>query len=100
MEEGIAVHPTLAGSIVYLNGSVGPEVKTLTLEYENGDAAELPIVERFVLFSIALENFHEGAQPRLLVAKDAEGREVARTPVNQHVFGPKSSIWLPGDVSP
>jgi hypothetical protein len=99
VEEGISVHPTLAGSIVYLQGSVGPEVKTLTLEYEDASVVELPIVERFVLFSIARGNFFEGAQPRLLVARDAEGREVVRSPVNQRVFGPKSSIWLPGDVS-
>jgi hypothetical protein len=99
VEEGISVHPTLAGSIVYLNGSVGPEVKTLTLDYEDGSVVEVPIVERFVLFSIARKNFHEGAQPRQLVARDAEGREVARSPVGQRVFGPDSSIWLPGDVS-
>jgi hypothetical protein len=99
VDEGMSVHPTLAGSIVYLEGSVGPEVETLTLEYEDGSVVEVPIVERFVLFSIARENFFEGAQPRLLVAKDAEGREVARGPVGQRVFGPKSAIWLPGDVS-
>jgi hypothetical protein len=99
VEEGMSVHPTLAGSIVYLNGSVGSEVETLTLEYEDGSVVEVPIVERFVLFSVARENFFEGAQPRLLVAKDAEGREVARSPVGQRVFGPKSAIWLPGDVS-
>jgi hypothetical protein len=99
VEEGIRVHPTLAGSIVYLQGSVGPEVKALTLEYEDGTVAEVPVVERFVLFSIARENFFEGAHPRLLVAKDAEGREVARSTVEQFVFGPKSAIWLPGDVS-
>jgi hypothetical protein len=97
--EGMSVHPALAGSIVYLEGSVGPEVKSLTVEYEDGSADEVPIVERFVLFSIARKNFHEGAQPRQLVARDAEGREVARSHPRQGVFGPKSAIWLPGDQS-
>ncbi len=97
---GIAVYPTLEGSIVYLSGSVGPEVSQLTLHYEDGQEVEVPIVERFVLYDIPRAHFNDGARPTLLIGRNSEGVEVARQKVDQDVFGPKSSIWLPGDVSP
>ncbi len=97
---GIAVYPTLEGSIIYLSGSVGPEVSQLALRYENGEQVEVPIVERFVLYDIARAHFNDGARPIELIGRNSEGVEVARQKVDQDVFGPKSSIWLPGDVSP
>jgi hypothetical protein len=97
---GIAVYPTLEGSIIYLSGTVGPEVSQLTLRYENGEQVEVPIVERFVLYDIARAYFNDGARPIELIGRNSEGVEVARQKVDQGVFGPKSSIWLPGDVSP
>jgi hypothetical protein len=100
VDEGLRVHPALRGSIVFLEGSVGPEIATLTLEYEDGSTADVPIVERFVLFGIERKHFHEGARPLRLIGRDRAGRVVAREPVGHGVFGPKSSIWLPGDVSP
>lgn len=98
--EGVRVHPALRGSIVFLEGSVGPQIATLTLEYEDGTTADVPIVERFVLFSIERKHFREGTRPLWLVGRDQAGREVARERVGHGVFGPKSAIWLPGDVSP
>jgi hypothetical protein len=100
VDEGVRVHPALRGSIIFLEGSVGPEIATLTLEYEDGSTADVPIVERFVLFGIERKHFHEGARPLRLIGRDREGRVVAREPVGHGVFGPRSSIWLPGDVSP
>jgi hypothetical protein len=92
---GLAVSPTLEGSIVYLSGSVGPEVSQLMLRYEGGRE-----VERFVLYDIPRAHFEDGARPKQLIGWNADGVEVARQSVNQGVFGPQSSIWLPGDVSP
>lgn len=97
---GIAVYPTLEGSIVYLSGSVGPEVSQLTLRYEDGEEVEVPVVERFVLYDIPRAHFNDGVRPIELIGRNTEGVEVARQRVDQDVFGPKSSIWLPGDVSP
>jgi hypothetical protein len=97
---GVAVYPTLEGSIVYLSGSVGPEVSKLTLRYEDGEEVEVPIVERFVLYDIPRAHFNDGARPIELIGGNSEGVEVARQKVDQDVFGPKSSIWLPGDVAP
>jgi hypothetical protein len=97
---GIAVYPTLEGSIVYLSGSVGPDVSRLTLRYEDGQEVEVPIVERFVLYDIPRAHFTDGARPTVLVGRNTEGVEVARQPIVQGVFGPHSSIWLPGDPSP
>jgi hypothetical protein len=97
---GISVHPTLSGKMVYLSGSVGPEVATLTLEFQDGVTVDLPVTERFVLYDIHRSHFAEGRRPIRLVARDRDGREVAREPVGQAVFGPKSAIWLEGEVGP
>jgi hypothetical protein len=100
VSRGISVHPTLSGKMVYLNGSVGPEVATLTLEYQNGESVDLPVTERFVLYDIDPSHFAEGRRPIRLVGRDRTGAEVTREPVGQAVFGPKSAIWLEGDVGP
>jgi hypothetical protein len=100
VEEGIEVHPTLMGSMVFVSGSVGPEVATLELHHQDGYVVELPIVERFVMYDIPRARFEEGKRPILLVGRDRTGAEVAREKVGQRVFGPDSAIWSGGDVSP
>jgi hypothetical protein len=100
VEEGIQVHPTLMGSIVFLNGSVGPEVAVLELHHQDGYVVELPIVERFVLHGIPRARFEDGKRPIRLVARNRDGAEVAREKVGQRVFGPDSAIWSGADVGP
>jgi hypothetical protein len=68
--------------------------------YQDGEETEVPVVERFVLYDIPRAHFSDGARPVLLIGRNSEGAEVARQRIGQGVFGPKSSIWLPGDVSP
>ncbi len=99
-QEGIRVHPVLQGSMVYLHGSVGPEVETLTLRYQDGHGEQLPVVERFVLHDIGPDRFQDGKRPILLVARDGDGAEVARQRVGQRAFGPDTSIWSETEVSP
>jgi hypothetical protein len=97
---GIQVHPTLMGSIVFVNGSVGPEVAKLELHHQDGYFVELPLVERFVLHGIPRARFEDGKRPILLVARDRSGAELAREKVGQTAFGPNSAIWSGSDVGP
>lgn len=83
VDEGIQVHPTLMESMVFLNGSVGPEVTKLELHHQDGYVLELPIVDRFVLHDIPRSRFVEGKRPVLLVARGQDGVEVDRRKVNQ-----------------
>lgn len=100
VDEGIQVHPTMIGSTVVLNGSVGPEVAKLELHHQDGFVLELPIVERFVFHGVRRAQFEEGKRPSLLIALNRNGDEVAREKVGQRVFSPDSAIWSGGDVSP
>jgi hypothetical protein len=99
-DEGIQVHPTLMGSMVFVSGSVGPEVAKLELHHQDGYVLDLPIVERFVLHDIPRPRFEDGKRPNLLVARNRNGEEVAREKVGQTVFGPNSAIWSGKDVGP
>lgn len=92
---GISVHPSLREVMVFMDGSVGPEVSTLTLEHEDGTEVDLPIVERFVLYDIPCAHFYEGTRPIRLVGRDKSGRVVASEAVTQRVFGPNTSVWPP-----
>jgi hypothetical protein len=99
-DEGIQVHPTLMGSMVFVSGSVGPQVAKLELHHQDGYVLELPIVERFVLHDVPRARFVEGKRPNLLVARNRNGEEVAREKLGQRVFGPDSAIWSGEDVGP
>jgi hypothetical protein len=84
--QGIQVHPTLMEGMVFLNGSVGPEVTKLELHHQDGYIVELPIVEGFVLDDIPRARFEEGKRPVLLVARGRHGVEVAREKISQRLF--------------
>jgi hypothetical protein len=86
VDKGIQVHPSLRESMVFLNGSVGPEVTTLELHHQDGYVLELPLVERFVLHDIPRARFEDGKRPNLLVARDRDGAEVAREKISQRLF--------------
>jgi hypothetical protein len=92
-DQGISVFLTLSGSMIYLEGSVGPEVAELELDYQDGTSAVVPIVERFVLSDIDASYFQAGKRPYRLIARDRKGNEVARQSLSQGVFGPDSGIW-------
>jgi hypothetical protein len=91
-DEGIQVHPTLMESMVFLKGSVGPEVEKLELHHQDGTVVELPIVERLVLHDIPRARFEDGKRPILLVARDRHGAEVAREKVSQRSFVLQSAL--------
>jgi len=86
VEEGVQVHPALRESMVFVWGSVGPEVMKLELHHQDGYVIELPIAERFVLHDIPRARFEEGKRPVLLVARGRDGGEVAREKISQRLF--------------
>jgi hypothetical protein len=85
-DQGIQVHPTLMESMVFLNGSVGPEVTELELHHQDGYVVQLPIAERFVLHDIPRARFEEAKRPVVLVARGRDGAEVAREKISQRLF--------------
>lgn len=99
-EKGISVGPSLTAKVFTLQGSVGPEIGTLELLYEDGTTERLPIVERFVLFGVKPERFEEGRRPVVLVGRDDAGRVVAERPLSPELFAPDSPIWLDKLISP
>jgi hypothetical protein len=100
VEQGIEVHPTLVGSMVYVSGSVGPEVAKLELHHEDGYVLDLALVERFVLHDIPRARFEDGRRPIELVGRNRDGAEVAREKMGQRAFAPNSSLRSGGDVGP
>jgi hypothetical protein len=98
--QGINVHPTLMGSMVFFSGSVGPEVAKLELHHQDGTALELPIFDRFVLHDVRRARFEKGKRPILLVARGRDGVEVDRRRVNQKAYFGSSNLRSGGDVSP
>jgi hypothetical protein len=98
VDKGMQVHPSLMGSNVFVNGSVGPEIAKLELHHQDGYVVELPIVERFVFHGIPRERFEDGKRPNLLVARNRSGEEVAREKLGQRVFDGASSSGR--DVAP
>lgn len=86
--------------MVYVSGSVGPEVATLELHHQDGYVLELPLTERFTLHDIPSARFEQGKRPILLVGRNRNSVEVARLNVDQTAFGPNSAIWSGENVSP
>jgi hypothetical protein len=94
----IEVHPNLVGSIVSLQGSVGPEVAALELHHQDGHVQQLPIVEGFVLHGIPRARFEDGKRPNMLLARDVTGAEIGREKVSQRLFD--GAIRSGRDVAP
>jgi hypothetical protein len=97
VREGIQVHPVLIESMVYVSGSVGPEVAKLELHHQDGYVLQLPLVERFVFYDIPRDRFEDGRRPILLVARNRDGVEVAREKIGQRVFVEQTAAGR-GDV--
>jgi hypothetical protein len=80
--DGLSVHPGLWNEaedgkpLVTLQGVVGAEIERLQLRYADGAAAEIPIVEQFVVFEVPVA--HHRDERFVLVGYDAEGNVAAR----------------------
>lgn len=79
-ERVIDVRTTQIGAalngVLLLQGSVGGNVNSLTLRFEDGSSERLRIVDRLVLYEVHPEHFVEGKRPIELVARGANGRVV------------------------
>ncbi|MBD0348997.1 MAG: hypothetical protein ICV59_07585 [Thermoleophilia bacterium] len=93
VREGISASLSHSGPYVYLNGSVGPEIDSLELRFQDGEAVAVPIAEGFVLHDIPRARYEEGERPFLLVGRNAAGEIVAEERLGQTSFAKNSSIW-------
>lgn len=72
----ISVDRAVWPGVVLLQGSVGRKISRLEVWYEDGNAAQVPVVEQYVLFEVP-----RGRVPKLLVGLDANGGIAARRPL-------------------
>jgi hypothetical protein len=64
--------------VLLWGGPLRPGIRDVEIRYEDGERAEVKAIEGMVLYDIPAEHFPRGHRPFLLVARDSEGREVAR----------------------
>jgi len=65
------------GGVLLLVGSVGSDIATLELRYENGRVAPVPLGEGWALFEVEHADYVEGRRPVSLAGRDTSGREIA-----------------------
>jgi len=88
-----ATHPlavvTSQGSGVVLiwGGPVREDVSSIEARYEDGERAQIPVVEGLVLYEIPPRHFPRGHRLELMIARDADGRELVRQKRNTSTPG-------------
>ena len=76
------------GGVVLLSGGpVRPDVAEIEVRYENGEGAVVPVAKGMWLYEIKPEHFSRGHRPELLIARDADGRELARRRQETKAYG-------------
>jgi hypothetical protein len=64
--------------VLLWGGPLRQDIRSVEIRYEDGERADVKAIEGMVLYDIPAAHFLRGHRPFLLVARDAEGREVAR----------------------
>jgi hypothetical protein len=57
----------------YAFGWVGPKVARLSVRFQGGASVEIPLHERFFVYSVAPEHWAAGRRPSILEARDGRG---------------------------
>jgi hypothetical protein len=65
------------GGILLLVGPVGSDISKLELRYHDGRVASVPLNEGWALYEIERADYGEGRRPRILIGRDASGRQIA-----------------------
>lgn len=79
-----ATHPLAVGQsqgldvVLLWGGPVREDVSSIEVRYEDGERARIPVVEGLVLYEIPPRHFPRGHRLELVIARDADGRELAR----------------------
>jgi hypothetical protein len=98
--KGLRIGVKMTASRMSYSGTVGPEVSSLELRYEDGRVEDVPIVERYVLVAIRKSDFRQGRRPVRFVGRDDAGRVVDDHVVNPGHFDATSPIWLDQSIGP
>jgi hypothetical protein len=64
--------------VLLWGGPLRQDIRSVEIRYEDGERADVKAIEGMVLYDIPAAHFPRGHRPFLLLARDAEGREVAR----------------------
>jgi hypothetical protein len=64
--------------VLLWGGPLRQDIRDVEIRYEDGERAEVGVIEGMVLYDIPAAHFPRGHRPLLLIAHDGEGREVAR----------------------
>jgi len=76
------------GGVVLLSGGpVRPDVAEIEVRFENGEVAVVPVAKGMWLYEIKPDHFSRGHRPELLIARDADGRELARRRQETKAYG-------------
>lgn len=76
-----------SGVVLLWGGPVRADVAEIDVRYQDGEGAVVPVVEGMVLYEIPPEHFPRGHRPNLLIARTADGRELARRRQETDVYG-------------
>jgi hypothetical protein len=84
----LAAGQSQGGGVVLLwGGPLQEDVARIDIRFEDGDRAAVPVTEGMVLYEIPPEYFPRGHRPELLIARDADGKELARRRQETKVYG-------------
>jgi hypothetical protein len=84
----LGVGQSQGGGVVLLwGGPARADVAEIEVRYEDGERAVVPVVEGMALYEIPPEHFPRGHRPNLLIARAADGRELARRRQETNAYG-------------
>ncbi len=64
--------------VLLWGGPLRQDIREVEIRYEDGERADVKAIEGMVLYEIPAAHFPRGHRPLLLVARDAEGRDIAQ----------------------
>jgi hypothetical protein len=68
--------------VLLWGGPLRQDIREIEIRYEDGERVEVKAIEGMVLYDIPAAHFSRGHRPYLLVARDAEGRDVAQQTIS------------------
>lgn len=84
----LGVTQSQGGDVVLLwGGPARADVAEIEVRYQDGERAVVPLIEGMVLYEIPPEHFSRGHRPNLLIARAADGRELARRHLETNAYG-------------
>jgi len=76
-----------SGVVLLWGGPLRQDIEQVEVRYEDGERVSVRPVEGMVLYEIPPAHFPRGHRPNLLIARDVDGRELARQTIDTDVYG-------------